>query len=85
MPAVGRTLAELRQAITEDAAQWYKHLVVTVAVTKVHGHHYLLLGKMVDKGRYPLDRSWRLLDVLARARGIEAGLLDGNTVEISRL
>ena len=85
IPVVGCTLAQIQQLLHAEMMTWYQHGVVSVAVSEIRGHYYTILGKVVDKGRYTLDRPWCLLSALARARGIEVGLQDGTTVEIADL
>ena len=83
VPAAGHSVAELRKSLDEALAQDYDHPLVSVEPTLVVGHRYYLLGKVVDKGGYPLDQPLRILDAIARARGIETGLQNGSTVEIA--
>ena len=83
VPAYGLTVTELRSALETALRTRIHHAKVSVTPTEVAGHKYYILGKVVDKGSYPIDRPLNILDAIARSRGIEVGLQDGNTVEIA--
>ena len=82
--AAGRSVAELRADLEARLERdLLRRPVVMIQPDTVVGHRYHVMGKVIDKGSYPLDRPLRLLDAIARCRGIEVGLQDGSTVEIA--
>lgn len=84
VPAAGLTVAELRAELEARlAADLLRRPVVCIRPDTIVGHRYYVMGKVIDKGSYPLDRPLRLLDAIARCRGIEVGLQDSSTVEIA--
>ena len=44
-----------------------------------------ILGKVIDNGAYAMDHPITILEAVARARGIETGLFEENTVELADL
>ena len=83
IPAAGLSVAELREEIAKRMVSLVKYPVVMIKPDEVAGHRYVLLGKIIDKGSFPIDQPLRILDVMARARGIETGLQGGSTVEVA--
>jgi protein involved in polysaccharide export with SLBB domain/capsular polysaccharide biosynthesis protein len=83
--AEGLTIDELRERLTANLAQYYRNAQVIVTPAAFRSKKYYLLGKVQDRGTYPLDRPITLIEAIARARGIATGLQDQNTVEIADL
>jgi protein involved in polysaccharide export with SLBB domain len=83
--AAGLTVDELRQKMEPDLARIYiaARLMITPVAWK--SKKYYVLGKVAAKGVYVLDRPITVLEAVARAQGLEAGLLDRNTVEMADL
>ena len=46
---------------------------------------YYVLGKVANRGVFPLDRPVTVLEAIARARGLETGLVGENTFELADL
>jgi protein involved in polysaccharide export with SLBB domain len=83
--ADGRTIDELRAAVEQDLARYYKHVRVMIAPVELRSKRYFILGKVIDKGAFPMDRPITIIEAVARARGIETGLFEQNTVELADL
>ncbi len=83
--ATGLTIDDLRETVTRALAAYYQqpHIVVTPVAFK--SKKVFVLGKVVNKGAYTLDRPKTLLEVVAEAGGLETGLFGLNTVELADL
>lgn len=85
IPAAGLTIDELRDRLTAEVAKTHRHARVIVTPAAFRSKRYFLLGTVIDRGAYPLDRPTTIIEAIARARGIATGLLEQNTVEIADL
>jgi protein involved in polysaccharide export with SLBB domain len=85
VPAAGLTIDELRTRVDEALSKYYRspRTIITPAVWR--SKKYYVLGKVVNKGVYTLDRPITILEAVARAQGLEAGLLDQNSVDLADL
>lgn len=81
--AVGLTVDELREGLTKALQAYITNARVIVTPAAYRSKKYFLLGTVIDRGAYTLDRPMTLLEAAARARGIATGLLEQNTVEIA--
>jgi protein involved in polysaccharide export with SLBB domain/capsular polysaccharide biosynthesis protein len=85
LKAAGLTIDELREQLTAEIGKYYRHAQVIVTPFAWRSKKYYLLGTILDRGAYPLDRPLTIIEATARARGLATGLLDLNTVEIADL
>lgn len=83
--ADGRTIDELREDLRKALSAYHRDPRVLVYPAALRSKRFFILGKVVDKGVYTLDRPTTLLEAVARARGIETGLFERNTVELADL
>ena len=83
--ASGLTVDELREKLNQELARFDRHLRVIVTPAAYRSKKYFLLGTIMDRGAYTLDRPLTIIEAIARARGIATGLLEQNTVEIADL
>ncbi len=81
--AAGQTIDELREGLTKELRAFITNAQVIVTPSAYRSKKYFLLGTVIDRGAYTLDRPMTLLEAAARARGIATGLLEQNTVEIA--
>lgn len=81
--ASGLTIDELRQALNDELGKYYRHPRVIVTPGAFHSKRFYILGKVVNKGAFPLDRPRTLLEAVAMASGLETGLFQLNTVELA--
>lgn len=81
--AVGLTVDELREGLSKALQAYISNARVIVTPSAYRSKKYFLLGTVIDRGAYTLDRPMTLLEAAARARGIATGLLEQNTVEIA--
>lgn len=83
--ATGLTIDELRNTIDEALSKYLRS--PRTIITPVHwkSKRYYMLGKVVNKGAYVLDRPITIVEAVARAQGLETGLLDINSVDLADL
>ena len=83
--ATGLTIDELREKVSAELAKFYRNPRVVVTPGEFRSKKYFILGKVVNKGSYSLDRPMTLLEAVAQAGGLETGIFQLNTVELADL
>lgn len=78
--AAGLTVDELRAKLDEELAKFYRAPRTIVSPASIRSKKYYVLGKVTNRGVYALDRPTTLIEAVARAHGIETGLLDENNI-----
>jgi polysaccharide export outer membrane protein len=77
------TIDEMREALEASLTYYYRHPRLIITPWELKSKRYVILGKVIDKGVFTLDRPITLLEAIARSRGIETGLFEQSTVEIA--
>ncbi|MEI6415863.1 MAG: polysaccharide biosynthesis/export family protein [Pseudomonadota bacterium] len=83
--AAGLTIDELRERMNAELGRHIKNPRVIVTPVAFKSRKVFLLGKVVNKGAYTLDRPMTILEAVAAAMGLETGLYQLNTVELADL
>lgn len=83
VPVAGMTIDQIRETFEERLAFYYRNVRLIVTPQELASKRYVILGKVVDKGVFVLDRPMTILEALARSRGIETGLFEQRTVELA--
>jgi polysaccharide biosynthesis/export protein len=65
----GKTVDQLREAITERLKRYIPSPVVTVATKAVAGNHIYVVGKVQKPGEYPMVRDVDVMQALSLAGG----------------
>ena len=83
--ATGLTIDELREVVTAELSKHLKrpHVIVTPGAFK--SKKFFILGKVVNKGAFILDRPRTVLEAIGMASGLETGMFQQNTVELADL
>ncbi|MEO7297475.1 MAG: polysaccharide biosynthesis/export family protein [Verrucomicrobiota bacterium] len=81
--ATGLTVEELRDKLNQELAKYYRSPRVLVAPVAFNSKKYYVLGKVMNKGAFTLDRPMTVLEAVARAQGLETGLLNRNSVDLA--
>lgn len=81
----GMTIEELRAQLDKELAQYYNVARSIVIPIAFNSKKYFVLGKVISKGVYPLDRPMTVIEAVARAQGLETGLYERNTIEMADL
>ncbi|MEO5802046.1 MAG: polysaccharide biosynthesis/export family protein [Verrucomicrobiota bacterium] len=83
--ATGLTVDELREKFNQELSKYYRSPRVLVNPVAYHSKKYYVLGRVVLKGAFPLDRPMTIVEAVARARGLETGILNRNSMDLADL
>ncbi len=83
--AAGLTVDELRGRMDQALSQYYQNARTIITPTAFRSKKYYMLGAVVGRGVYTLDRPLSVIEALARAGGLETGIYERNTVEMADL
>ena len=83
--ATGLTVDELRARLDTELAKYYRTPRTIITPAAYRSKKYYVLGAVVNKGVFPLDRPTTIIEAIARAGGLETGLFERNTVELADL
>jgi protein involved in polysaccharide export with SLBB domain/capsular polysaccharide biosynthesis protein len=81
--AAGLTIDQLRERLDEDIGKFRRAARTMVTPVTFKSKKYFILGKVMTKGVYTLDRPMTVLEAIARAKGLENGLVDRNIIEVA--
>jgi protein involved in polysaccharide export with SLBB domain/capsular polysaccharide biosynthesis protein len=79
--AAGLTVDELRERINAELGKFRRSPQAYITPVSYSSKRYYMLGTVVQKGVFPLDRSITVIEAVARARGFETGISNGDTVD----
>lgn len=79
----GLSIDELRSKLEQNLRKFHRDPRLIITPGELNSKRYVILGKIMDKGVFTLDRPITLLEAIARSRGIETGLFEQSTVEIA--
>lgn len=83
--AAGKTIDELREAVNVALSGYYVRPRVIVTPGELRSKKYYILGKVVNKGAFNLERPMTIIEAVAQAGGLETGIFQLNTVELADL
>jgi protein involved in polysaccharide export with SLBB domain len=85
--AAGLTIDELRTNLDAALLGSSNYLAPHVIITPVSitSKKYFVLGTVVNKGVFTLDRPLTVIEAIARSGGLETGVFEHNTVELADL
>jgi len=81
----GLTIDGIREVFEQELSRFYRNVRLIVTPGELASKKYIILGKVIDKGVFVLDRPITVLEAIARSRGIETGLFEQRTVEVADL
>ena len=81
----GLTIDEARLAIEQSLTAHYNSPRVIITPQEIASKRYTVLGKVVKRGVFTLERPITLVEAIANAGGLETGLFEQNTVELADL
>lgn len=81
--ATGLTLDELRDKMNEELGKYRRAPQVMITPVAFRSKKYFVLGRVMTKGVYILDRPITVLEAVARARGFETGLVERNIITVA--
>jgi protein involved in polysaccharide export with SLBB domain len=81
--ATGLTIDEFKTSLDKELAQYRRAPRTFVSPVAFRSKRYYMLGKVMTKGVYVLDRPITVLEAIARAHGLENGLADRNVIDLA--
>ncbi len=81
--ASGATIDELRARVDEELGKFRRAARVLITPVTFRSKKYVMMGKVMTKGVYTLDRPITVLEAVARANGFENGLVDRNVIDLA--
>jgi protein involved in polysaccharide export with SLBB domain len=81
--ASGLTVDELRGKLDQELAKYRRAPRTLITPVAFRSKRYYMLGKVMTKGVYVLDRPITVLEAIARAHGLENGLIDRNVIDLA--
>jgi protein involved in polysaccharide export with SLBB domain len=83
--ADGLTIDQLRSRLQDILVHSYTMPVVLVSPVALRSKKYYIIGKVVANGSYIMDRPMTLLEAVAKAQGLETGLVEHRNAELADL
>lgn len=81
--AAGLTVDELREKLDAELGKFRRAPQAFVTPIAYHSKKYYVLGSVMQKGVFPLDRPITVIEAVARARGFEPGT-SGDSTDFTR-
>jgi protein involved in polysaccharide export with SLBB domain len=81
--ATGLTIDELRAKLDQELGNYRRAPRTMITPIVFRSKKYYMLGKVMTKGVYTLDRPITVLEAIARAHGLENGLVDRNVTDLA--
>lgn len=83
--AAGLTVDELRAALDKELAKYYRSPRTIVTPVSFRSKKFYVLGKVINKGAFTLDRPMTVLEAIGQARGLETGMMNRNSIDLADL
>ena len=81
--ATGLTIDELRAKLDQELGNYRRAPRTMITPIAFRSKKYYMLGKVMTKGVYTLDRPMTVLEAIARAHGLENGMVDRNVIDLA--
>jgi protein involved in polysaccharide export with SLBB domain/capsular polysaccharide biosynthesis protein len=81
--ATGLTVDELRAKMNEELGKYRRAPQTMITPVAFRSKKYYMLGRVMTKGVYILDRPITVLEAVARAHGFETGLVERNIIGVA--
>lgn len=79
----GKSIDELRTALDEELGKYRRAARAVITPVSFKSKRYYMLGRVMTKGVYVLDRPITVLEAIARAHGLENALVERNLVDLA--
>jgi protein involved in polysaccharide export with SLBB domain/capsular polysaccharide biosynthesis protein len=83
--ASGLTIDELRTNLEQELGKFRRAPRTIIIPTALRSKRYYMLGRVVQKGVFVMDRPLTVLEAIARAHGFETGLSGRNNLDLADL
>jgi len=80
--ALGKTIPELREILTEKLKEYYRYPVVIITPVHFAGESYTVIGEVNDPGKKTLTGNTTLISGLCEARGFRTRIFRDQTVDL---
>jgi protein involved in polysaccharide export with SLBB domain len=81
--AAGLTIDELRARMDQELGKFYRSPHTIITPFAYNSKKYFVLGKVVNAGAFSLDHPVSVVEAVARAHGLQTGVLDNqNSVDL---
>src|ERR1051325_4746403 len=81
--AAGLTIDELRAKMDEELGKFYRSPHTIITPFAYNSKKYFVLGKVVNAGAFSLDHPVSVVEAVARAHGLQTGILDNqNSIDL---
>lgn len=84
-PVTGLTVDELRAALDKELGKYYLAPRTIVIPVAYQSKKFFMLGAVRAKGVFTLDRPTSIIEAVARAGGLEAGVIGNNPMDLADL
>jgi polysaccharide export outer membrane protein len=81
VPAIGKTISEVRQDLTKDLQKYFKHPLLNIIPTAFTPELYTIIGEIMNPGVKPLIANSTLLTALCESGGFTTRLFRNQTVD----
>jgi protein involved in polysaccharide export with SLBB domain len=81
----GLSIDEARTAVEAKLSEHYKAPRIIITPAEIGSKRFTVLGKVVNRGVFTLERPMTLVEAVANAGGMETGLFERNTIELADL
>ena len=85
LEVTGLTVDELRSKLDSELGKFYRAPRTVITPVAYHSKKYFVLGSVKEKGVFVLDRPTTVIEAVARAGGLESGMVERNPVELADL
>lgn len=83
--ASGLTVDQLRETLNQELSKYYRTPRVILMPVDYHSKKYYVLGKVMTRGVFALDRPVTIVEALSRAHGFETAMLDRDSIDLADL
>lgn len=81
----GQTIDEARATLEAELSKHFKSPRLIVTPGEIGSKRFTILGSVVNRGNFTLERPLTLVEAIAAAGGLETGLSERNTIELADL
>lgn len=82
LPALGKTIPEIKAELSKKLEKYYKYPLVIATPVQFASQFYTIIGELNDPGRKPLLGNSTLIGALCEARGFRTRIFRNQTVDL---
>ncbi len=81
----GMSLEQVRQEVQTAVEKYFRNVEVMIQPLTLRSKKYYLLGRVAGRGAYVMDHPMTIAEAVARAKGIETGVLEPTAAGLADL